>query len=52
MPGKELTVKDGEVREADAEPPRKFYACPHCDAVRGTEEGRDRHVELKHSEAQ
>jgi uncharacterized C2H2 Zn-finger protein len=47
MPGKELTVEDGEVRDT-----RKYYPCPHCDAVRGTEEGRDRHVELKHSEAQ
>jgi hypothetical protein len=52
MPGKRLTVEDGEVREADADAPRKFYACPHCDAVRGTEEGMETHIDTKHSEAQ
>ncbi len=50
MPGKRLTIEDGEVREADSETPRKFYLCPHCDAVRGTAEGMESHIEYKHSE--
>jgi len=28
----------------------KFYRCPHCDAVRGTEDGVQTHVRLKHSD--
>lgn len=27
----------------------KYYPCPHCDAVRGTEEGLQTHIRLKHS---
>ena len=49
MPGTELTIENGEVRDADE--PRKYYACPHCDAVRGTEAGIETHLDLKHSEA-
>lgn len=60
MPGKELIIDNGEVREADREAdrevdpeaPRKFYRCPYCDAVRGTAAGMETHLETKHSEAQ
>ncbi|MEF8887325.1 MAG: hypothetical protein V5A30_05915 [Haloarculaceae archaeon] len=51
---KELTIENGEVRdaEADEDAPRKFYACAHCDAVRGTREGMATHLDLKHAEAE
>jgi len=54
MPGTKLTIENGEVRdaEADGDAPRKFYACPHCDAVRGTREGMETHLDLKHSGAE
>lgn len=48
MPGKELSIDNGEVRDVEGD---KYYACLHCDAVRGTAEGMETHLEIKHSDA-
>ena len=41
MPGNEVSADDVDQR--------KYYRCEHCDTVRGTEEGLQNHMLLKHS---